>query len=55
VQLMLVASVPPTSSVSPHSVDHGVLGFSPHAPSVTGLNSLFLQIIVLYLIILLQR
>ncbi|PSN49151.1 hypothetical protein C0J52_10155 [Blattella germanica] len=42
-QQVLVASVPPTSSVSPHFDDHGVLGFSPRAPSVTGLKAPFLK------------
>lgn len=37
-QLMPVASVPPTFSAFPHFVDHGVLGFSPHAPSVNPLS-----------------
>lgn len=46
-QPMPVASVLPTSSAFPHFVDHGVLGFSPHAPSVTGVNPLSLETIIL--------
>jgi len=44
---MPVALVPPTFSAFPHFVDHGVLGFSPHAPSVTGVNPLSLEIITM--------
>jgi hypothetical protein len=46
-QLMHVALVPPTFSAFLHFVDHEVLGFSPHAPSVTGVTPLSLETITM--------